>query len=150
MTKPARKLQVLQLNRASPAAPNEAMQIRIGRSPAIRTGTAGQIRRTAEYVEVLDANGCADRFEDVVIGAHADQARKILSDADPIETSLLGAFSYSKNRAVLHRDRAWMPKRQRLWSAWNYINAEDRDTVQVTYWMTITNGPFHATGSPIG
>jgi predicted NAD/FAD-binding protein len=61
----------------------------------------------------------------------------MLRDADPLEAELLGSFRYSPNRAVLHRDAAVMPKRRRLWSAWNYLSASPENTndLFVTYWM---------------
>ena len=37
-----------------------------------------------------------------MIATHADQALRLLADADADERRLLGAFRYSRNRAVLH------------------------------------------------
>ena len=54
-------------------------------------------------------DGARQRFDDVVIAAHADQALALLDDPSPTERELLGAFRYSRNRAVLHRDPSLMP-----------------------------------------
>ena len=44
----------------------------------------------------------------------------MLDDPSPAERSLLGAFAYSQNVAVLHSDASLMPKRRAVWSSWNY------------------------------
>ena len=54
--------------------------------------------------------------------------------------SLLGAFRYSRNVAVLHTDETFMPKRRRVWSSWNFLGLTDSDRVCVTYWMNRLQG----------
>lgn len=39
------------------------------------------------------------------------------------EESILGAFEWSQNEAVLHWDERFMPIRRRAWSAWNYLTS---------------------------
>jgi predicted NAD/FAD-binding protein len=90
-----------------------------------------RIARRFGAVELRAGNGAARRFDHVVIATHADQALVCLEDADADERNLLGAFRFTKNRAVLHRDSRLMPKRRRLWSSWNCIG----DGGCVTYWM---------------
>lgn len=106
---------------------------------AVRLSTpVARIRRLKHCVEVTDAAGHTDRFDDVVIATHADQALKLLDDASEAEHRLLSAFSYTPNRAVLHKNTDLMPKRQSVWSSWNYIE-RDRNAgnsqLCVTYWM---------------
>ena len=71
------------------------------------------------------------------MASHADQALAMLADPSRREQSLLGAFRYSRNLAVLHTDDSFMPKRRAVWSSWNYIGSRNtvRDNVCVTYWM---------------
>jgi predicted NAD/FAD-binding protein len=72
----------------------------------------------------------------VVIGAHADQALRILAAPTAQETEVLGAFRYSRNRAVLHRDPALMPKRTAAWASWNHVGRRAAGGEGgVTYWM---------------
>jgi predicted NAD/FAD-binding protein len=82
-------------------------------------------------------NGRTRSFDGVVLASHADETLAMLRDADPLERELLGSFRYSSNRAVLHRDAGLMPRRRRLWSAWNYLSpsAENTNDLFVTYWM---------------
>ena len=98
------------------------------------------IRRTAAGVIVRDARGNQDRFDAVVLAGHADQSLAVLADATPGERSVLGAFRYERNRAVLHTDPALMPRRQRAWASWNYLTNgrfDDQARVSVTYWMNL-------------
>lgn len=98
---------------------------------------AVEVRRGADGVSVCtEGAGAAGRFDQVVIATHADQALRLLPDASDDEQRVLGAFGYSRNRAVLHSDPALMPQRRAVWSSWNY--AADRRRQQppcVTYWM---------------
>ena len=99
---------------------------------------AVQIRREHGGVTVIDGKGQRQWFTDVVIATHADQALKLLADPDAAESSLLGAFGYTDNEAVLHSDVSLMPRRERIWASWNYIG-DSSDTGErplcVTYWM---------------
>ncbi|BAL76517.1 NAD(P)/FAD-dependent oxidoreductase [Bradyrhizobium cosmicum] len=94
------------------------------------------IRRRPDGVEVRDCGGHVDHFDEVVIAAHADQALALLDEPTAEERSLLGAFRYSQNRAVLHSDPVLMPQRKAAWASWNYIGGRGpADTPTVTYWM---------------
>ncbi len=107
--------------------------------PEIRLGAgAAAIVRDKSGVTVIDTAGHRQSFTDVVIATHADQALRLLADADEQERALLGAFAYTDNEAVLHSDRALMPARERVWSGWNYIGescAEGDRPLCVSYWM---------------
>jgi predicted NAD/FAD-binding protein len=107
-------------------------------SDSIRVSTPiGAIRRLAGRVEISDAKGNAQVFDDVVIATHADQALKMLTDASADERRVLGAFRYSRNEAILHNDTSLMPMRRAAWSSWNYLS-DDREGFSqpsITYWM---------------
>ncbi|MEM1047890.1 MAG: FAD-dependent oxidoreductase [Pseudomonadota bacterium] len=105
----------------------------------IRTGTGGlNVRRTENGVIVTDAQGHEQKFDHVVIGAHADEALALLHDADENERAVLGSFSYTANEAVLHTDPTLMPVRRRVWSSWNYVSTRNQSAERalcVSYWM---------------
>jgi predicted NAD/FAD-binding protein len=107
----------------------------------IRTGARVQtIIRDSLGVTVW-ADGCApERFDEVVIASHSDQALALLGDASREEQAVLSAIPYRPNRVVLHRDPRLMPKRRRAWSAWNYLRSTDDEEVCVTYWMNRLQG----------
>jgi predicted NAD/FAD-binding protein len=100
-----------------------------------------EIRRIGGGVEIA-CNGSVERFDHVVIAAHADQALCMLTDPDARETRVLGAFGYRRNEAVLHSDPALMPQRRRVWSSWNYASerGESAPALSVTYWMNRLQG----------
>ncbi|MBE7636616.1 FAD-dependent oxidoreductase [Sneathiella sp. P13V-1] len=97
------------------------------------------ISTTREGVFVECRNGHIDRFDDVVIATHADQALSFLKEPAPEYTKLLGAFPYEKNLAVLHTDETLLPKRKKTWSSWNYLSQEgktgEEQKLCVSYWM---------------
>lgn len=97
----------------------------------------GEVRRINGGVVVTDYTGQSERYDHVVMASHADQTLKMLADPSAEEQTLLGAFRYSRNLAVLHTDESFMPKRRAVWSSWNYIGSRDTtsDSVCVTYWM---------------
>lgn len=96
---------------------------------------AVSVRREGNSAWVRDAQGHAMRYDNVVIATHADEALAMLEDASPQERALLGAFRYTKNRAVLHTDQAFMPRREPLWASWNYVGDAGEKECVVTYWM---------------
>ena len=104
---------------------------------SIRPGSdVATIRRLQGSVEVRDRSGHTDHFDDVVIATHADQALALLDAPTADERSLLGAFRYSRNRAVLHGDPVLMPQRKAAWASWNYIGGRaTTENPTVTYWM---------------
>lgn len=102
------------------------------------------IERKGGRVVVTDSNGCRETYDHVVIGAHSDQALAMLSDADDREQAVLSAIGYSPNTIYLHRDARLMPKRKRVWAAWNFLRWPRQGTalndVAVTYWMNELQG----------
>ncbi len=62
----------------------------------------------------------------------------MLADATVDEKEVLGAFSYSRNDAVLHRDESLLPTDRAARGGWNYrmpACAARGERVQVSYWM---------------
>ncbi len=85
---------------------------------------------------VTPRGGAPERFDEVVLAAHADQALAMLADPTDREHELLGAFPYQRNQAVLHTDERLLPRRRRAWASWNYhLLAEPTGTPAVTYHM---------------
>ena len=102
----------------------------------VRTGLGIQsAHRHARGVDVTLDDGTTRRFDHLVIAGHADDALALLSDPTPQERTLLGAFRYQPNEAVLHLDPSLMPKRRRVWTSWNYVGLGATDQLCVSYWM---------------
>jgi predicted NAD/FAD-binding protein len=66
-------------------------------------------------------------FDAVVFATHAPQTLSMLSDASEAEQQILSAVRYQANIAVLHTDPAQLPKRRKVWSAWNYLGGASVD-----------------------
>jgi hypothetical protein len=106
-------------------------------SGTVRTDTpVRQVSRGPNEV-VLLGDGWSERFDAVVFATHADQTLAMLADPATAESEALGAFRYSRNRAVLHGDTSLMPRRRRAWASWNHIGDRSRPEAScaVTYWM---------------
>lgn len=102
--------------------------------PDLQTGHAIRfVHRRRNDVVLTDITGDSRHFDHVVLACHADQALRALDRPTPQETRLLGAIRYTPNRAVLHSDRRFMPRRRTVWASWNYLGGGD--LVHVTYWM---------------
>jgi predicted NAD/FAD-binding protein len=94
------------------------------------------VRRVENGVLVTTPHA-VEAFDQVVFACHSDQTLALLGDsASPQERRLLGAIRYAPNRAVLHTDRALLPRDPALWSAWNYMSSRgelDQRPVSVSY-----------------
>ena len=101
------------------------------------------ISRKPDGVELLDAHGTVHRADSVVLATHADDALALLTDATDDERRVLGAFAYSRNETVLHRDARLLPAAEPARSSWNYRmdDCDSRlDSTAVTYWMNRLQG----------
>lgn len=95
------------------------------------------IERPAGKVLVRSAAG-AETFDAVVLATHAPTSLALLADASAEERDVLGAVRYQSNTAWLHTDEKLMPRRRKLWSAWNYLSGAQHDgqrPVCVSYWL---------------
>jgi predicted NAD/FAD-binding protein len=103
----------------------------------IRLGTpVAEITRADDHVLVTPRGGEHQRFDQVVLATHSDQALAMLSDATDREHAVLGAIPYQANQAVLHTDVRMLPRRRRAWASWNYHLTEPAGArTTVTYHM---------------
>ncbi len=94
------------------------------------------VARCSDHVLVRPHGGEAERFDEVVLATHSDQALGLLEDATDRERELLGAIPYQRNEAVLHTDARLLPRRRRAWASWNYhLQPAPAGTATVTYHM---------------
>jgi predicted NAD/FAD-binding protein len=96
------------------------------------------VRRHADFVEIKPQNQPTEKFDQVVIATHSDQALNLLSDPTDSEKNILGIIPYQENQAVLHCDESLLPSKKAAWASWNYhISKDHLDRVAVTYDMNI-------------
>lgn len=103
-----------------------------------RASAVKSLQRVSDGV-LVQAAGVLERYEQVVLACHSDEALTLLGDtATASERRLLGAIRYQPNHAVLHTDTALLPRNRRVWSSWNYMagaGAPDSRPVSVSYLM---------------
>ncbi len=89
--------------------------------PDARLATPVQrITRLADGGVLVATAAGSERFDEVVLACHSDQALALLAEPTRAEREILGAIRYQPNRAVLHTDVDLLPRRRRAWAAWNY------------------------------
>jgi predicted NAD/FAD-binding protein len=94
------------------------------------------VTRHPDHVLVTPHGRDPERFDEVVLATHSDQALALLGDASQAEREILGAIPYQHNEAVLHTDVGLLPRRRRAWASWNYhLLDEPRGRTTVTYHM---------------
>lgn len=95
------------------------------------------VRRSEDGVEITSL-GQTERYDQVVLACHSNEALALLADATPAEREVLGAIRYQENDTVLHTDTRLLPKRRKAWSAWNVlIPASPTEACTVTYCMNL-------------
>ena len=98
------------------------------------------VRRDGAHVELTTDNG-RERFDQVVLACHSDQAAALLTDASEQERDILGAIPYQQNEAILHTDSAVMPLNRRAWAAWNaFVPVHDSSRCRISYYMNLLHG----------
>jgi predicted NAD/FAD-binding protein len=99
-----------------------------------------KVTRQEDGVE-LHSDAGLERFDQVVLATHSDQALELLSDPSPLEREVLGAIRYQPNRATLHTDERLLPKNRRAWASWNYHRLVDQpDLATLTYRLASLQG----------
>jgi predicted NAD/FAD-binding protein len=105
----------------------------------IRTGSpVVSLRRHPDHVDVMAAGQPPEKFDQVIIATHSDQALALLDDPSEAEQHILGSIPYQQNDTVLHTDASVLPPQRRAWASWNYYNPREKaGKVAVTYYMNL-------------
>jgi len=98
------------------------------------------IERLGDHV-TLDSLAGRERYDQVVLACHSDQALELLGAPTRAERDILGAIGYQPNHVILHTDASVMPQRPRAWAAWNALIPREPGTAcTVSYWMNRLQG----------
>lgn len=84
------------------------------------------VHRTEDGVVIESKNG-KETFDSVIFATHAPDTLRLLTDANVDEKEILSSVRYQANTAILHTDEAQLPRRKKVWSAWNYIGGPRAD-----------------------
>jgi predicted NAD/FAD-binding protein len=114
----------------------EAMQ-RDWRVQVRRGAAVTRVSREEQGVSVASADG-VERFDQVLLACHSDEALALLANPTPAEREVLGAMRYQRNDTVLHTDPRLLPRSRKAWAAWNaYLPAEPGAHCTVSYCMNL-------------
>ncbi|MEE1824987.1 FAD-dependent oxidoreductase [Streptomyces sp. BE20] len=95
------------------------------RTAAVHRGAPVRaVHRHPDGVTVTTEDGRRTEADAVVVATHADQALRLLGDPTPAESRVLGAFRYSRNPTVLHRDAGHLPRAVWARASWNYLTPD--------------------------
>ena len=98
------------------------------------------VRRHVSGVEIASAAG-TERFDQLVMACHSDQALRLLADPSERECEILGAIRYQPNDTVLHTDASLLPRHPKAWAAWNvHIPRKADSACTVSYCMNVLQG----------
>lgn len=87
------------------------------------------------------ADGGAERYDQVVLACHSDQALALLDPPSAAEREVLGAIGYQFNDTVLHTDPNLLPRDPRAWAAWNALKPREPGAAcTVSYCMNLLQG----------
>lgn len=96
------------------------------------------VRREQGRAWLLMEDGGREAFDHVVLATQANQARRLLADADgadAAEASVLEAFRYQPVQVLTHRDPALLPPRRRDWSPVNLRLSPAHAAPESTIWL---------------
>jgi predicted NAD/FAD-binding protein len=94
-----------------------------------------KVERNEDGVLLHHADGGRSSYDKVVFAMHAPDALALLNDASDNEKSVLSAFTYKPNHALLHNDQSLLHPNKKIYAAWNYKSNEDKDSVTLSYWI---------------
>jgi predicted NAD/FAD-binding protein len=78
------------------------------------------VRRDPDSVSVATDAG-PERYDQLVLACHSDQALAVLEDPSAAEREVLGAIPFQQNETVLHTDASQLPRARCAWAAWNAL-----------------------------
>ena len=98
------------------------------------------VQRDCAGVTLESAAG-VERFDQVVLACHSDQALALLRDPSDAEREVLGAMPYQPNEVLLHTDTTVLPRNRRAWAAWNArVPQRPGEACRVSYCMNLLQG----------
>ncbi len=112
-----------------------------GSDATIHLGTPVlRVRRDRDGVTLTSARG-DERYDQVILACHSDQALRLLADPSDAERELLSAIPYIENDVALHHDASLLPSHPKATAAWNaLVPREPGDACTVSYGMHLLQG----------
>jgi predicted NAD/FAD-binding protein len=110
-------------------------------------------KQKSNKIILTDKNNQEYEFDKVIFSSHSDQTYNIIKDKTKEEKEILSKIKYSKNTAILHKNKNQMPQNKKAWASWVYLSSKKQNQVSLTYWMNNlqnlgTNKPIFVTLNP--
>jgi len=101
------------------------------------------VEENGDSAWVNTASGKRERFDAVILAAHANQSLRILKNPTAEQIRLLSPFQYQRNETHLHTDTSVMPQKRLAWASWNFRvenNQRAHRRASTHYWMNALQG----------
>lgn len=143
----ARGLTRQSVRRASGGADDVQQRLLAGIKQVHCAARVSAVWRDDEAAWLQLEGGAPQRFDHIVLAAQANQARRLLRQASPVESAALDGFTYTPVDVITHVDASFMPVRRRDWSPVNLRVRSDYDTPQSTIWVNAVMPTSDGAGS---
>ncbi len=96
------------------------------------------VQRSKDSIILKFADGTQE-FDEVIFACHSDQAINLIESPSHIQQAVFSNLKYRANSVILHTDISHLPKRQKAWASWNYIEHPDGEQGDpaISYWMNL-------------
>jgi len=96
-----------------------------------------KVKRDNDKVIVIDEKLGEQVYDKVIFAMHAPDALRLIENPTQEEQTILGAFEYKKNNAVLHNDETLLYPNRKAYASWNYKTNGHEDSVTLSYWINL-------------
>ena len=120
-------------------------------SAGIPTHVGSQVQSVhsvGDTLEVRNVRGDGGVYDRVIVATQANQLDFLDDDEFGAERRVLAAIPYASGELVVHRDERFMPRRQRDWTALNFMLDRQLEKSMFTVWVN-TVEPSLAGKSPV-
>jgi len=114
--------------------------------PAHVGNQVDSVHPVGEALEVRNARGDGGVYDWVIVATQANQLDFLNDRAFGAERKVLAGIPYANGELVVHRDERFMPRRQREWTALNFMMDRQLDKAMFTVWVNAVEPTL--TGKP--
>ncbi|MCB9964198.1 MAG: FAD-dependent oxidoreductase [Rhodospirillales bacterium] len=91
--------------------------------------------RHRDCVEIVRKGGHSEQYDHVILAVPCDLARSLLSRLSKEEEIALSGIHFEQKDICLHQNTDLMPPSRKLWTAFNFLEAERLHNAYITRWI---------------
>jgi len=91
--------------------------------------------REEDKIILVHEDNSQSVYDKVIFAMHAPDALQLLDEPTIDELTILSAFEYKENKAVLHNDTKALYPNKGIYAAWNYKTNDQQKDVTLSYWI---------------